>query len=1189
MGRPGGRCCTGCMALFKIDADTGSIRWTKNLGFSVSAVKCHGNRIYAAVDEPRSPINKLYDIIVMDLDGNIIKDECISCFPRERRDYVNDYKQQRKDLGLTDDDLEYEKIIAPRYYVRDIFIFQDAPTQDNPNPTKYISLICKEFIFQVVNGVIVKSINVQSDDYWINGDSLYFLSNANRYNINIQMVQYLPYKIIIKKYTNIKNRFSLFNNNFSQKELDILEGDRKLVLSRVKSLTTALVGWNKRIDEETGKTILEYINVDEDKLKKNYGATISINDDKDECTIEFEYNTRGIIYPRDSMVDSSKSTGYQLFTNSMGSTDIGYYDEGIFNSQDIEDEVDSPRISKSASIFLMGENPPVPNVYLTRLNGFDYTIDHLEFRPNQTFKELANMIDAASVEDRPFLSYTFPILSWSHYFYGWGYLYNIQDEYFYHYWWYPTYDLGESYFLYGYSYLDDWYSSGYNYGYGINYWSGGYFNSSYWGYNDWFGYDGFFGIGGYFDNVWYWDTFWGGTNFGEISRSIQQAPDFPRGLITIWSLLGYYPGDYYDSWLYHYHQKSVANITDYEDTIVEYGYPKPIFPLFRKNGKKSPAGVEYYDVYIIIDGKEIIFNQTATKESVEDYKRFLDFYQKFLDGLYDVGMYIFSKDLLGVYKWLPWYAEILKNHDKYAVSVKTNSFIADTINIVYKMPFPKKTYATINNNHAPGFTRFISDTTVAEYTYYNRNYMDSSEWYNINFKRHDYIKKYDKTSIAKLNAVPLSFVSKSYYSKSSKTRVVNGCLNGSWGMYYNHFFPTLHVKSGDAKVGVGVTNKIYQASYNTNTKIMISLNDNKTYDVIRDDMFDYSDYRMDIVNNGNTYYYANRLDPSLHKELVREIYYVHYPTAPRRVNDNFVHQFRDYEYSTMKQPFIPSNLAFYRDNLALTDKAVKYNLSNYNNNVLNCDFALNICAYNTDSEFIIGSFNDANEDMDMPRIEHLDGSIYVKNRMKYTCITYNFKGETNGDFIFQITRKDKSIVKMKCNIDKTYCSDIVDFISNNGCEAELVKEGRLSKTNSIAFYWRDIEDGSEEKSELKILKNPYETNTNHIYKFKDGEMKWKKNMFMEPRTLTPYIDGSRAYNSYYDTPDMKPIINCVDARDDNVYVATSYVRIISRGLDNKKEDIESSHTAVKVDCTDYKNKELQPYIDFPYKKKIAGE
>jgi hypothetical protein len=143
------RCCIDCASLFKISKETGKIIWAKDLPFNVTAVYKYGNRIYAAI----SNISKdrllfaYYDIIVLNLDGDIIVEECINIFPKTTKDkYVkveeNGITREKLELGI--------KVDGPFTPLTELFVFKDE------EGILYVIGIAGYMIYQIVNSKVRK-------------------------------------------------------------------------------------------------------------------------------------------------------------------------------------------------------------------------------------------------------------------------------------------------------------------------------------------------------------------------------------------------------------------------------------------------------------------------------------------------------------------------------------------------------------------------------------------------------------------------------------------------------------------------------------------------------------------------------------------------------------------------------------------------------------------------------------------------------------------------------------------------------------------------------------------------------------------------------------------------------------------------------------------------------------------------
>lgn len=207
------KCCKNCESLFKINKEDGKILWEKNIAANIDAVYVFNNKVYAAISEnngglncqdvitdshknPPGCITLLYDIIVLDLDGNIVPDECIKISPqaiRPRDKDDNNYIVSSYGVSITD-----------------LYVF-------NEGKDLYIIGESRSRIFQIVNGKVRmvqpkfgKNRGLYNDRFYdfIAGD---FIENPN----NTKKL----YKVYIENNRIIYENYPLFGDFYKPADL----------------------------------------------------------------------------------------------------------------------------------------------------------------------------------------------------------------------------------------------------------------------------------------------------------------------------------------------------------------------------------------------------------------------------------------------------------------------------------------------------------------------------------------------------------------------------------------------------------------------------------------------------------------------------------------------------------------------------------------------------------------------------------------------------------------------------------------------------------------------------------------------------------------------------------------------------------------------------------------------------------
>ena len=375
MGRPGCGCCNECACVYKVDKNTGNIVWAKNLGFDATAVYKYEDRIYVAIDyhdedETRNgedliaPLgyNSIYDIIVLDLSGNILEEECITFLPKARLPDVDDNDEDYHEIKLPIN-MQYPNINA-------LYVFKYSDVL-------YINVIMHTFVVQIVDKSIKYIGDLKSLDNHLDGTDLVF--TANNYNTLVREELGYIYifsinEITIKKYDYLNNQDlpSHFIDKFNPETFDL---SQKLIALNLDNF-----------EYETIDKLYEY----------------SVESDNDTyITYRFDFDIRNVIFPimrfrSYDIFNTNFENSYLLkpFHTTCSSTSTGYVSYGIFKDDTLTD------LEDHAKVLLQSEKPIVPNISVCRLDLLNFTYLYQRISYENSLDNLISMTDITEINNK---------------------------------------------------------------------------------------------------------------------------------------------------------------------------------------------------------------------------------------------------------------------------------------------------------------------------------------------------------------------------------------------------------------------------------------------------------------------------------------------------------------------------------------------------------------------------------------------------------------------------------------------------------------------------------------------------------------------------------------------------------------------------------------------------------------------
>lgn len=367
MGRPL-NCCADCADVFKINKDNGQIVWTKNLGFEATAIYVYEDRIYVATSYygPENLYTSVYDIVVLDLGGNIIEEECLTFLPKIRLKDANAYNVEN-----TENDDEYRGVDAPQQIISELFIFKH-------NDSLYVNAVVGACIIQVVDGEIKYITDIRSTDKKLfNNTYLDFSCGESINNIRIDNLS-VPEPVLVE--------FGYDYITFKKPDLP----DIPVYESSLPDISPNVLDLVVLSDEIDDTFSYEYIPINTEispYTKTTDGLTYN--------TYTFETPVQGIIFPRidqhlnpqNSYVDISKK-----FHQEISKTSNGYYNESALDG--------SENLEPHARIIFGNDKPTPPKLYIARLDLLTYKYEYIEFECANDFDNLKDMIDKAEIENR---------------------------------------------------------------------------------------------------------------------------------------------------------------------------------------------------------------------------------------------------------------------------------------------------------------------------------------------------------------------------------------------------------------------------------------------------------------------------------------------------------------------------------------------------------------------------------------------------------------------------------------------------------------------------------------------------------------------------------------------------------------------------------------------------------------------
>ena len=117
---------------------------------------------------------------------------------------------------------------------------------------------------------------------------------------------------------------------------------------------------------------------------------------------------------------------------------------------------------------------------------------------------------------------------------------------------------------------------------------------------------------------------------------------------------------------------------------------------------------------------------------------------------------------------------------------------------------------------------------------------------------------------------------------------------------------------------------------------------------------------------------------------------------------------------------------------------------------------------------------------------------------------------------------------------------------------------------------------------LRVKFFPYEKEKYNIFKFTDGELKWKTNFLMQPRIYTEFVDRSGDYNSYTYQDEVYPTDITMD--DNHLYITSIKRKNSPRSVDNNMMDVSISNSRTNpYGCGEIGDRDLEKIIDYTMK------
>lgn len=1219
MGRPGCGCCSECASLFKIDKSNGQIIWSKNLAFNTTAVYIYDNKIYASTycynQSGGYDYTSIYDIIVLDLNGNILEDECLTFFPKPR---LSDFDSSGNENTKNDDDYRGIDIRGPQT-ISELFVFKHEDSL-------YINAVIENHIVQIVDGEIKLIQEIHSYDKSLFNDTYLDFSSGEHsplwtYNKGC-FIEFGYDYITFKKY-DLKGRDSTYINQ------DI-----------------NLIGLKERDSQNHNDSYVD--------INQLYEYE-TITDDLTFITYQFQFPIAGIVFPyiqpksnngEENTINITKKFGNQICESSNG-----YYNVSALTED--PETFSSANLEAHAKVIFGSDKPELPPLYISRLNLLTYTYEYISFSCLQEFDSVRDIIDKNEIENREI---SLQIQSYMNQeaktFYRTGKIdvnkytcsgdlaitlsYN-----------YDTYDdsLANLQIYYNTLYHHDIYTL-INIVPPVNN-----------------------GIQTLSPNI----RCNGSTGSKIDLYKVKINDDLNCGYIekpnsVIQTSIINGSGNYTHS------NRLNSNISIYGDITGEGSINFSANGYYRTIGNMNDtlyytAGryVSYIDEvgYLDVksgDGLGIVGNLPSPfisdSYAVGDngHPNYNDISLNIRSSkATDSGGYFWGPDASLSFYFGNFFKKYIETTDKIAEAKLTSLAFSQV----------SKSYNRKDSNEIVFNAIMVGNWTVYQNIYaIDYNITEGNSISYDDYGSIFYFDPYETVTIPVVGSNPPVTIDviRPYTSYEG---VIKPCdYYYPSGFFYiepitgraipasNDFHPYKEDITPIAHFECDAEAKIYKgkltpyATVYSNTKVLIRLNkETNNYNIELDNSsnIDYSDYnlflsefdnRANNIKDGAIYNGINTLrndsgpwfrEANANDYLDNESPYLstdilggHSINLEYRGNsftvgenntftgDNYPHivdnslkdklKYRDYEYCTINSVYIPDNLSNYSGiPKVINDNGVKYIQSNFANNKINDTYSI-IDSTNSDKNGYRLLISD--NDSEYIYVDSKDGKelVYFNTVFPYTqyysdilddyklySITYNYNFNTIEKYIISVKNKyDDNFTDFEFDLDETTCQDLVDFFNSLGYATEVFADGTIRDGQIIVKSSDDILGYYTTGHNLKIIKVPYEKDKYNIFKFKDGKLIWKNNFLMPCRQYNQFVEENREYNSYQDDDKFAMDIH---QDDDYIYLATFKRKKIPDSQVNSSREVLISESKISAgNCGEKSDPKLKNIIDYPDKK-----